>query len=89
MFIAIIIMVGIQYFMSTRNSAFLGIIVPIAFITVMTWMFVTNQINSFLKFAVLLIVGLLFLLEEWVRGRKSLSKKRDNELNKMKSSDLK
>ncbi|ENH95674.1 hypothetical protein J416_14867 [Gracilibacillus halophilus YIM-C55.5] len=89
LFIAILIMTAIQYFMATRSSPLWGIIMPLGFVAVMTWMIITNQIDSTVKYTILLIVGLLLLIEEWVRGRKSLNNKRQIEMNKMKSHDLK
>lgn len=39
-------------------------------------------------YIVLLIVGLILLIEEWVKGRKVLRNRRQEEMNKMKKKDL-
>jgi hypothetical protein len=39
-------------------------------------------------YIVLLIVGLILLIEEWVKGRKALRNRRQKEMNKMKTKDL-
>lgn len=88
-FLMIIIMSALQYFVGTRDKAFLGIILPIVFFTIMTWMYITNSINNVTSYIILLVVGLIFLAEEWSRGKKSLKKRKQNELNKMKTQDLK
>ncbi|WP_055109292.1 hypothetical protein [Paenibacillus ihumii] len=87
-FFIIIGMSAFQYFMATRNSIILGAIIPILFTAVMTWMFTTSRIESMTKYIVLLLVGLIILIEEWVRGRKSLQKRRQKELDIMKAKDL-
>lgn len=80
---------AIQYFFSTRNSGFWGALIPISYIIFLTWMFVTNRIESALAFILALILGILFLFGEWIGGRKYLSEKRRKELDKMKAFDMK
>lgn len=87
-FLIIVMMSAIQYFMATRNSFVFGFIIPLIFTLTMSWMFVTNRIESTTMFIVLLIVGLILLIEEWVRGRKSLHKRRQKEMDIMKTKDL-
>lgn len=87
----LLIIVGIlavQYFFSTRNNAYWGAVIPVAYIGISTWMFVTERIESTLGFILYLILGLLFLIAEWSAGRKSLHLKRNRELNKMKTHDM-
>jgi hypothetical protein len=80
---------AVQYFFSTRNSVFWGAIIPVAYIVVLTWMLVTNRIESAIAFILILILGLLFLIAEWNGGRKYLREKRRKELDKMKTHDMK
>ncbi|WP_106767442.1 hypothetical protein [Paenibacillus faecalis] len=77
-----------KFFIASRNSFLLGAIVPLMFTAGMTWMFITNSIESTTKYIVLLLVGLIFLIEEWVRGRRSLHKRRQKEMDMMKAKDL-
>lgn len=87
-FLLIVAMSAIQYFMATRNPFILGVIMPVIFIAVMTWLFITNRIENNIMYIVLLIVGLILLIEEWVKGRKALRNRRQKEMNKMKTKDL-
>lgn len=87
-FLIIVGMSAFQYFMASRNSFILGAIIPLMFTAVMTWMFTTNRIESKTMFIVLLLVGLIILIEEWVRGRKSLRKRHQKEMDIMKTKDL-
>jgi len=80
---------AVQYFFSTRNSVFWGGIIPVAYIVFLTWMFVTNRIDSTIAFILILIIGILFLIAEWNGGRKYLREKRRKELDKMKTHDMK
>lgn len=82
-------MLGLQYFFSTRNSVYWGAIIPIAFLAVLTWMLVTNRIEHTLVYILILLAGMLFLIAEWNRGRKSLHKRREKELEKMATYDMK
>jgi undecaprenyl pyrophosphate phosphatase UppP len=87
-FLLIVAMSAIQYFMATRNPFILGVTMPVIFIGVMTWLFITNRIENNIMYIVLLIVGLILLIEEWVKGRKALRNRRQKEMNKMKTKDL-
>ncbi len=89
MFLSVVAMCAMQHFMSRRNNRLWGGIVPIIFVAVMTWLYITGGIEHVIKYIVLLIVGLLLLLGEWSRGQKSLRKQREEELIKMKAQDLK
>lgn len=87
-FLIIFVMSAIQYFMATRSSFIFGFVIPIVFIAVMSWIFITNRVESVTMFVVLLIIGLILLIEEWVRGRRSLQKRRQKEMDIMKTKDL-
>lgn len=79
---------GIQYFLSTRNSIYWGAIIPVVFVTWVTWMLVTGRIESFILYGAMLLLGIGFLVNQWGAGRKSLHKQRKKELEKMKSHDM-
>lgn len=78
---------GLQYFLSSRNSAYWGAIIPVLFTASLTWMLVNDRIHSTLAY-VLVPLGLLLLLEQWSRGRKEQRKNRQRELDKMRTHDL-
>ncbi|CDQ37938.1 MULTISPECIES: hypothetical protein [Virgibacillus] len=80
---------AVQYFLSTRSSAYWGAIIPVIFVSGLTWMFASNRIESTTAYIIILIVGIILLTEEWHRGRKSLQRNRKKELDKMKTYDLK
>lgn len=81
-------MLGIQYFFSTRNSVYWGAIIPVLLVIWLTWMLITVRIESILAYVLILIVGIIFLIEQWSNGRKSLRKHRKKELEKMQSHDM-
>lgn len=63
---------GVQYFLSTRKSSYWGAIIPILFVSWLSWKFITAQIESVIAYIVILLVGILFLSEQWSMGRKVL-----------------
>lgn len=79
---------GIQYFLSTRNNPYWGALIPVVFTIWMTISLINGSINSLWFYFIILIIGLLFLLEQWDQGRKSLKKKHEKELEKMQAHDL-
>ncbi|WP_256860574.1 hypothetical protein [Paraliobacillus ryukyuensis] len=79
---------GVQYFLSTRNSVYWGGVIPLVFVVWRTWIFF-NENEKFLSYALILLLGLAFLIGGWYEGRKALHKKRKQELDKMKSHDMK
>ncbi|MFP7493124.1 hypothetical protein SFC66_04980 [Terribacillus saccharophilus] len=88
-FVLMFIMVAIQSFMSRRQHVIFGVFIPILFAVYMTWMFSTGEIDSVLKYVILLIVGLIILVAEWSNGRKAVRKCHEEEMNKMKTQDIK
>lgn len=80
---------GVQFFFSTRTKAYWGAILPVAYVVFLTWMFVTNQIDSMLGYILYLLLGLAFLLAQWSGGRRYLHEKQQKELEKMKKKDMK
>ncbi|SDJ12694.1 hypothetical protein [Salimicrobium halophilum] len=81
-------LLGLQYFFSTRENKFLGLIVPGLFTVTMIGMYIIGRIEHLLFIVLLLPVVLLFFYEQWKRGRESVQVKREKELRKMRSHDL-
>ncbi|WP_121641198.1 hypothetical protein [Virgibacillus sp. Bac330] len=79
---------GLQYFLSSRNSVYWGGIIPLLFVVWRTWTFV-NENEKLLHYVLILSVGLAFLIGGWYEGRNVVREKRKQELNKMKSYDMK
>ncbi|MGN7402415.1 hypothetical protein ACTHO0_21400 [Cytobacillus praedii] len=80
---------AVQFFLSTRNNTYWGAILPVAYIVFLTWMLISNRMNSTISYVLVLLLGLLFLIAEWNGGRKYLREKRKKELDKMKILDMK
>ena len=80
---------AVQSFLSTRDNVYWGAILPVAYIVFLTWMLISNRMESIIIYVLILLLGLLFLIAEWRRGRKHLFKKRKKELDKMKILDMK
>lgn len=80
---------AVQFFLSTRNNAYWGAILPVAYFVLLTWMFISNRINSTIGYVLYLMLGLLFLIAEWNGGRKYVREKRKKELDKIKTFDMK
>lgn len=85
----IIIIVGIQYFMASRKNPIWGVIIPVIYTIAMIYLYAINYYNSFLSFILFFALGLIFLIEEWNRGRKDRKKKEKYELNKMRKRFIK
>ncbi|WP_347860947.1 hypothetical protein U0355_09585 [Salimicrobium sp. PL1-032A] len=81
-------LLGMQYFFSTRENKFLGLIVPGVFTIIMAGMYVAGRIEHLLFVILVVPIGLLFFYEQWKKGREAVQAKREKELKKMKSYDL-
>lgn len=79
---------GLQYFLSSRHNIYFGAIIPILVIGGLTWMLFTDLVKSPLAYILILVVLLLFLLEQWSRGRKALRTNTQEELDKMEKHDI-
>ena len=79
---------GIQYFLSTRNRTFWGAILPTAYIIFLVALSI-HEGKSFASFFLPLIGGLALLLGEWIKGREALKKKQEREMRVMKAMDIK
>lgn len=78
---------GVQHFLSSRESVYWGALIPLVFVGWRTWLFFTEN-GNFLSYILILLVGLAFLIGGWYEGRKALHKKREQELKKMRAHDL-
>ncbi|MDM5296342.1 hypothetical protein QUF81_24980 [Peribacillus simplex] len=76
--------IGIQQFLSRRNNAFWGAILPVSYIGFLIWFFL--KVSD--EFEMLFIIGLTILLGIWSEGRIYLKKKRKKELEKITLQDL-
>lgn len=79
---------ALQYFFSTRNSIYWGAIIPVGYISLLSWLLITNHLENTIHFILIMIVGLAFFIAEWFTGRKSLYEQRKKELDKMKTYDM-
>jgi len=79
---------GVQHFLASRDSVYWGGLIPLIFIVWRTWMYFSGD-EKFLAYILILLVGLAFLIGGWYEGRKALHKKREQELDKMASIDMK
>ena len=83
----LIIMFGLQYFLSTRSNKFLGAIIPIIFIIFVAFMYFSNNLGPITSI-VLLALGLILLIEQWYKGNKQKKVNYDKEMVKMRGKDL-
>lgn len=67
----IIVILALQYFMASRQSAIWGAVIPVIYVCVMIYLYMTHHFPSFLSFILFFVLGAVFLIEEWVRGRKN------------------
>ncbi|HLR53914.1 MAG TPA: hypothetical protein VK078_04235 [Pseudogracilibacillus sp.] len=65
---------ALQYFFSTRKSGYWGIIIPLLFVSGLSWMYATAIIESLFAYLAFLFIGLLILSVEWEAGREQLKK---------------
>ncbi|WP_085505190.1 hypothetical protein [Thalassobacillus devorans] len=85
--ILIVFILGFQYFLSSRNNFYWGGLIPVAFVITMAYFIIAGN-SGMLSSLLITLVGLLFLVGEWKKGRKDLQKKREKELNKMRTQDI-
>ncbi|RAL24587.1 hypothetical protein [Thermoflavimicrobium daqui] len=88
-FLIAIVILGVQYFLSRRDNAYWGAILPILYLMTMgyLWFFGTLS-GSTIDLVIAIFAGLIALLGAWASGRESMKKKRKRELEKMKSYDI-
>ncbi|MCP3029502.1 hypothetical protein [Halobacillus sp. A5] len=79
---------GLQYFLSTRENVYWGVVIPVVYTGAFIWMYIAGVIESLIAVILYVLLGLFFLVLEWKRGRKSLINRRNKELEKMKTYDM-
>lgn len=85
-----LIILLLQYFLSTRNKVFWGGILPVGYVLLLTYLKIFGVFDDYTKeFWFFSVLGITVLIGIWIAGRESLKKKRMKELDKMKSHDLK
>lgn len=83
----LIVMFGVQYFLSTRSNKFLGAIILILFVIFVAFMYFNNNLGPITSI-VLLVLGLIALIEQWYKGNKQKKVNSAKEMVKMKGKDL-
>ncbi|OFS64390.1 hypothetical protein [Nosocomiicoccus sp. HMSC09A07] len=78
---------GLQFFLSTRQSKFWGLILPVVFLVWRGTIIFTTDVNVLAE-VLITAVGLLFLLGQFSAGRKQVKERQKKELEKMTSHDL-
>lgn len=85
----IVLILAVQHFLSTRNKSYWGIILPILYLVTLVFAKIFDMTDwSIMGLILIAIVGELFLLAAWMRGRKELTHTREKELKKMKIQDI-
>lgn len=84
------VVVATQYFLSRTGNKFIGSIIPVIAVIVITYLHIKGFLQlKLIGTIILTVILLLFLYVEWDRAQKDNEKKAKNEMNKMKSKDLK
>ncbi|MFF2286612.1 hypothetical protein [Peribacillus butanolivorans] len=87
--LVVIVILLTQDYLSTRKNPYLGGIIPIVYIGVISFFF--NKLmdnNDHSSTWVILIVGLCGLLSSWISGRERFKKKRQKELERIELQNL-
>jgi hypothetical protein len=86
--VVVIVLLGGQHLLSTRENPLLGGILPLCVIPFSIWVIISRSLSLGFKtlfpFAGLLII----LLSVWAEGREHLHKKQKKELEKMRAKDI-
>ncbi|MEB6045024.1 hypothetical protein NGH72_01075 [Staphylococcus pseudoxylosus] len=83
------VLLAIQYFLSRTGNKIVGVIVPIIFVIVLIYLYLTGKLGLNIWGAIIFgVIGLLFLLGQWDSAQKDNKKKMKKELDKMEGKDL-
>ncbi|MDW8570968.1 hypothetical protein AABD40_09875 [Staphylococcus shinii] len=83
------VLLAIQYFLSRTGNKIVGAIVPVIFVIVLIYLYLTEKLGLNIWGAIIFgIIGLLFLLGQWDSAQKDKKKKMEKELDKMEGKDL-
>lgn len=78
----------LQYFLSTRNQVFWGAILPSIYILLLVYLKIYGVFdNHTTEFWLFSILGIGSLLGIWATGRKNLKRKRRKELSQIRFQD--
>lgn len=83
------VLLAIQYFLSRTGNKIVGAIVPVIFVIVLIYLYLTEKLGLNIWGAIIFgIIGLLFLLGQWDSAQKDKKKKMEKELDKMEGKGL-
>ncbi|PTI20770.1 hypothetical protein [Staphylococcus xylosus] len=78
------VLFAIQYFLSRTGNKIVGAIVPVIFVIVLIYLYLSEKLALNIWGAVIFgIIGLLFLLGQWDSAQKDNKKKTKKELDKI------
>lgn len=89
-FIAAVVIFTAQHYLSRREQAYWGAVLPILYIAFLIYGKITNLFIGISDKALLLagVLGVVFLLGYWLSGREYISKKRKKEMEKIEVQNL-
>ncbi|WP_214269541.1 hypothetical protein [Staphylococcus pseudoxylosus] len=83
------VLLAIQYFLSRTGNKIVGAIVPVIFVIVLIYLYLTDKLGLNIWGTIIFgVIGLLFLLGQWNSAQKDNKKKMEKELDKMEGKDL-
>ncbi|WP_411764731.1 hypothetical protein [Staphylococcus pseudoxylosus] len=83
------VLLAIQYFLSRTGNKIVGAIVPIIFVIILIYLYLTEKLGLNIWGTIIFgVIGLLFLLGQWDSAQKDNKKKMKKELDKMEGKDL-
>ncbi|MEN3088576.1 MAG: hypothetical protein ABC378_01925 [Staphylococcus pseudoxylosus] len=78
------VLLAIQYFLSRTGNKMVGAIVPVIFVIVLIYLYLTEKLGLNIWGAIIFgFIGLLFLLGQWDSAQKDNKKKTKKELDKI------
>ncbi|MEB6035735.1 hypothetical protein ACWEXP_01905 [Staphylococcus pseudoxylosus] len=83
------VLLAIQYFLFRTGNKMVGAIVPVIFVIVLIYLYLTEKLGLNIWGAIIFgFIGLLFLLGQWDSAQKDNKKKTKKELDKIEGKDL-
>lgn len=83
------VLLAIQYFLSRTGNKIVGAIVPVIFVIVLIYLYLSEKLALNIWGAIIFgVIGLLFLLGQWDSAQKDNKKKTKKELDKIEGKDL-
>ncbi|GGK08925.1 hypothetical protein GCM10007063_34220 [Lentibacillus kapialis] len=85
----VVLILGLHHFLSTRKRAWPGTIFPIIYVIVIGGQLIAKVVEiKSSRDIFFYILGFVIFTGIWIEGRDSVKKKRQKELDKMKSHDM-